>query len=75
MTLKTPKDEKARADTSEKKNELMIAGKEAAFYRGKIASAEFFSNSVLSLAKGKAGAIINGDLSAVQIPKECLLRH
>jgi len=53
----------------------MIVGKEAAFYRGKIASAEFFSNSVLSLAKGKAGAIINGDLSAVQIPKECLLRH
>ena len=74
MTLKTPKDEKARADTSEKKNELMIASKEAAFYRGKIASAEFFLNSILSLAKGEASAIINGDLSAAEIRKECLLR-
>lgn len=66
--------ENAGADTAEKKNELLIAGKEAAFYRGKIASAEFFSNSVLSLAKGKASAIMSGELSAVEIPKECLLR-
>jgi alkylation response protein AidB-like acyl-CoA dehydrogenase len=66
--------EKAGADTSEKKNELLVASKEAAFYRGKIASAEFFSNSVLSLAKGKASAIMSGELSAVEIPKECLLR-
>jgi hypothetical protein len=66
--------EKAGADTVGKKNELLIASKEAAFYRGKIASAEFFANSVLSLAKGKASAIMSGDLSAVEIPKECLLR-
>ena len=66
--------EKAGADTSEKKNELLVASKEAAFYRGKIASAEFFSNSMLSLAKGKASAIMSGELSAVEIPKECLMR-
>lgn len=65
--------EKAGTDTPEKKNGLLIADKEAAFYRGKIASAEFFSNSVLSLAEGKAAAIMSGEMSAVEIPKECLL--
>lgn len=66
--------EKAGADTADKKNELLSANKEAAFYRGKIASADFFSNSILSLAKGKAKAIMSGDLSPIEIPKECLLR-
>ncbi|MBI5252328.1 MAG: acyl-CoA dehydrogenase [Desulfomonile tiedjei] len=66
--------EEAGANTTEKKNELLIVNKEAAFYRGKIASAEFFSNSVLSLAKGKASAIMSGELSAVEIPRECFLR-
>ncbi len=66
--------DKAGANTTEEKLELMIANKEAAFYRGKTASAEFFSSSVLSQAKGKASAIMSGDLSAVRIPKECLLR-
>ena len=67
--------EKAGADTTEKKNKLLISDKEAAFYRGKIASAEFFSNTVLSLAKGKARVIMSGELSAVEIPNECLLRY
>lgn len=66
--------DKAGADTAEKKSELLTANKEAAFYRGKIASAEFFSNSILSLAKGKARAIMRGDLSPIEIPKECLVR-
>ena len=66
--------EKAQADTKEKQNQLLVDSKDAAFYRGKIASAEFFSNTVLSLAKGKARCIMSGELSAVEIPNECLLR-
>ncbi len=66
--------EQAGADTREKRNELATARKEVAFYRGKVASAEFFSHTVLSLAKGKAGAIMSGDRSAVDIPKECFIR-
>lgn len=62
------------ADTKDKKNEVLAANKEAAFYRGKIASAEFFSNTILSLANGKARAIMSGDCSAIEIPKECLVR-
>ncbi|MGC8660683.1 MAG: acyl-CoA dehydrogenase C-terminal domain-containing protein, partial [Desulfomonilaceae bacterium] len=48
--------------------------KEAAFYRGKIAAAEFFSNFILSLSRGKARAIMNGNLSAVEIPETCFIR-
>ncbi len=65
---------RAGADTAEKKKQLLISSKEPAFYRGKIASAEFFSNSVLSLARGKAKAIMAEELSAIEIPKECLIR-
>jgi alkylation response protein AidB-like acyl-CoA dehydrogenase len=66
--------EHADADTTEKKNDLLTASQESAFYRGKMASAEFFSNTILSLAKGKARVIMSGELSAMEIPKECLLR-
>lgn len=66
--------ERAGADTAEKQYELLSASKDAAFYRGKIASAEFFSNIVLSLAAGKAKGIMSGECSAVEIPKECLVR-
>lgn len=66
--------EKTGSDTTEKKNEILNTDKEAAFYRGKIASAEFFSNFVLSLSTGKARAIMNGDLSVMEIPKECIVR-
>jgi alkylation response protein AidB-like acyl-CoA dehydrogenase len=64
----------AEADTQEKKTRLLIGNKDAAFYRGKIASAEFFSNYILSLAKGKARAIMSGELSAVEVPNQCFLR-
>jgi hypothetical protein len=46
--------QKAGADTREKQYELLVNNEEAAFYSGKIASTEFFSNTGLSLAAGKA---------------------
>ncbi len=58
------------ADTEEKRTEAIRNSKSAAFYRGKIASAEFFANTLLSLAGGKAQAIMSGERSAVDIPKE-----
>ena len=60
----------AKADTPEKKAEVLKTNRSAAFYRGKIASAEFFSNTVLSLAKGKARAIMSGERSALELPEE-----
>jgi alkylation response protein AidB-like acyl-CoA dehydrogenase len=66
--------EQAHADTSDKRKDLIGTDREAAFYRGKTASAEFFANTVLSLAKGKAGAIMNGGCAIMELPKECLVR-
>ncbi len=60
----------AKADTAEKKAEVLKTNRSAAFYRGKVASAEFFANSVLSLAKGKARAIMSGERSAIDLPEE-----
>lgn len=60
----------AKADTPEKKNELLKTNRSAAFYRGKVASAEFFANTILSLAKGKARAIMSGERSAIDLPEE-----
>ena len=60
----------AKADTPEKKAELCKANRSAAFYRGKIASAQFFANTILSLAKGKARAIMSGERSAIDLPEE-----
>jgi alkylation response protein AidB-like acyl-CoA dehydrogenase len=60
----------AKADTKEKKAELLRTNRSAAFYRGKVASAEFFANTVLSLAKGKARAIMSGERSAIDLPEE-----
>lgn len=60
----------AKADTPEKKAELCKTNRSAAFYRGKIASAQFFANTILSLAKGKARAIMSGERSAIDLPEE-----
>ena len=60
----------AKADTPEKKAELCKANRSAAFYRGKVASAQFFANTILSLAKGKARAIMSGERSAIDLPEE-----
>ncbi|HMK34324.1 MAG TPA: acyl-CoA dehydrogenase [Desulfomonilaceae bacterium] len=62
--------EDAKADTPEKKADLLNANRSAAFYRGKVASAQFFANSILSLAKGKARAIMSGERSAIDLPEE-----
>jgi alkylation response protein AidB-like acyl-CoA dehydrogenase len=42
----------------------------AAFYCGKIASARFFSNQVLTQAGGKVRGIMNNDKSPLEIPDE-----
>lgn len=60
----------AKADRPEKKAELLKTNRSAAFYRGKLASAQFFSNTVLSLAKGKATAIMSGERCSIDIPEE-----
>lgn len=60
----------AKADTPEKKAEVLKTNRSAAFYQGKIASAKFFANSTLSLSKGKARAIMSGERSALDIPEE-----
>ena len=41
----------------------------AAFYFGKIASARFFINQVLTQAHGRARAIMNNDKSALEMPE------
>ena len=56
-------------DTASQK-EVLASNRSAAFYRGKVASAEFFITNVLSLSKGKAKAIMSGQRSAVDIPEE-----
>ncbi len=60
----------SKADTPEKKAEVVRTNRSAAFYRGKIASAQFFANTFLSLAKGKARAIMSGERSAIDLPEE-----
>lgn len=60
----------AQADTPEKKAEFLKANRSAAFYRGKVASAQFFANTILSLSKGKARAIMSGERSAIDLPEE-----
>ncbi len=55
------KDKKSQA-------EVLRRNPTAAFYQGKIASSKFFANNVLSLAGGKARAIMNGEKSVMEIP-------
>lgn len=56
------------ADSPEKRNETDENNSSSAFYRGKVASAQFFANTFLSLAEGKAKAIKTGERSALDIP-------
>jgi alkylation response protein AidB-like acyl-CoA dehydrogenase len=60
----------AKASTPEEKAELLKTNRSAAFYRGKMASAQFFANTILSLSKGKARAIMSGERSAIDLPEE-----
>ena len=60
----------AGATDSRSQREVLASNRSAAFYRGKVASAEFFIANVLSLSKGKAKAIMSGQREAVDIPEE-----
>ena len=60
----------AGAEDPEAQKEVLATNRSAAFYRGKVASAEFFITNVLSLSKGKAKAIMSGQRAAVDIPEE-----
>lgn len=66
--------QKFGAETLEQQRLLLASNQDAAFYRGKMASVEFFYNSFLALAQGKSEAIMSGEKSAVEIPKECFIR-
>ena len=60
----------AGAEDAESQHRILASNRSAAFYRGKVASAEFFINNTLTLAKGKARAIMSGQRTAVDIPEE-----
>jgi alkylation response protein AidB-like acyl-CoA dehydrogenase len=60
----------AGARSGESQRQVLASNRSAAFYRGKVASAEFFITNILSLANGKAKAIMSGQRSAVDIPEE-----
>ncbi len=60
----------AKADTKEKQAEVVKTNRSAAFYYGKLSSALFFANTILSLAPGKAKAIMSGERSALDMPDE-----
>ena len=59
------------AKDAEACGQVLKSNRSAAFYRGKVASAEFFINQTLTQAAGKARAIMNNDKSALEIPDDC----
>jgi hypothetical protein len=59
----------AGAKDVESQQEVLASNRSAAFYRGKVASAEFFIANVLSLSMGKAKAIMSGQRAAIDIPE------
>jgi alkylation response protein AidB-like acyl-CoA dehydrogenase len=61
-------DHGAKDEASRKK--LLCEDRSAAFYFGKIASARFFANHVLTQASGKARGIMNNDKSPLEIPED-----
>jgi hypothetical protein len=60
----------AGAKDASSRREVLTVNRSAAFYRGKVASAEFFITNILALSKGKARAIMSGQRSALDIPEE-----
>ena len=58
-----------RAQDAKAQAEILETNRSAAFYLGKIASARFFINQVLTLTHGRARAIMNNDKSALEIPE------
>jgi len=58
-----------RAEDVKAQQAILKTNRSAAFYFGKIASARFFVNQVLTLARGRARAIMNNDKSPLEIPE------
>lgn len=61
-----------QAVSREEQDHVAKTNSAAAFYVGKLASARFFAGNILALSPGKAAAIINGDLTALEVPGESL---
>lgn len=59
--------EEHNANDRKARDAVVANNRSAAFYQGKIASARFFINQTLTLAPGKAKAIMNSDVSALEI--------
>jgi len=62
-----------QAVSSAQKQEVIRDSSKAAFYTGKLASANFFANTILALVPGKSKSILDGDLTALEVPRESLL--
>jgi len=60
----------AGAKDAHSQRQVLASNRSAAFYRGKVASAEFFITNVLSLSQGKAKAIMSGQRAAVEITED-----
>jgi hypothetical protein len=60
--------QKAGATTDEAKAEVIEEQAEAAFYSGKIYTAEFFVTNILPKVQSTAAAILSGNRSALAIP-------
>ena len=58
------------ADSLGKKKALQRADKDAAFYSGRIASAKFFANEILTTVKARCEAVKAGDKSPLEIVDE-----
>jgi hypothetical protein len=58
------------AQTEVQQRAVLESNRSAAFYSGKVASAQFFVNSVLIQASAKARGIMIGDRSALDIPDD-----
>jgi hypothetical protein len=58
------------ADSADKQKALLKSDSEAAFYSGRIASAKFFANEILTTVKARCEAIKAGDKSPLEIADE-----
>ena len=58
------------ADSADKQKALQKTDSEAAFYGGRIASAKFFANEILTTVKARCEAIKAGDKSPLEIADE-----
>jgi len=54
----------------EEKKALQAGNKEAAYYSGRIASAKFFANEILTTVKSRCESIKMGDKSALEMSEE-----